>query len=117
MMMNKPHHFTGIFAGDYFIHRFILDGNQLFAYGYLRQIDRDGQYHIDYQSQQPPSKPLTLDADAHQIIGRISRKAYLLAKMRHWPNDAVGVAIIIDYSASKPTALSFGEWLRLLFTR
>lgn len=114
--MNEPHPFTGLFPGDYFIHRLDFGGQIVIAYGLVRQIDENGQYHADYQTQQTPAQPVTIQSDAHRVIGRISRRAYRLAQMRNWPNSESGVATIIDYSAGKPIALSLSERLQLLFT-
>jgi hypothetical protein len=115
--MDNSHHFTGLFAGDYFIHRFDFDGQGLFAYGLLRQIDENGKYHTDYQSQKPPAKPISVDGENHRVIGRISRRAYILAKLRSWPNTEAGVAAIVNYSAGRPIELSLSERFQLCFVR
>lgn len=113
--MSEAHHFTGLFPGDYFVHRFDFGGQIVIAYGLVRRIGADGQYHVDYQAQQPPFQPVTIQNGAHRVIGRISKRAYRLAQMRHWPNSESGVIAIVDYSAGKPISLSLSERLRLLF--
>ena|ERR1022692_1491911 len=108
---------TGLFPGDYFIHEFDFDGQSLFAYGLLHRVEDDGKYHADYQSSRPPSQPTTVSKDSHRVIGRISRRAYELARLRGWPNSRVGVTPLIDYSAGKQIRLSLQERFRLFFIR
>ncbi len=95
--MREAHHFTGLFPGDYFVHRFDFGGQIVIAYGLVRRIGADGQYHVDYQAQQPPFQPVTIQNDAHRVIGRISKRAYRLAQMRHWPNSESGVIAITRF--------------------
>ena len=112
--MNDPHAFSGLFAGDHFIHEFTISGQLLYAYGLIRKIDGEGKYHSDYQSQQPPSKTIELEPESHRVLARISKKAYALARLRQWPNTAAEVATIVDYSSGKAIRLSVTERLRLL---
>ena len=112
--MNEPHAFTGLFAGDHFIHEFTISGHALYASGVVRTIDADGHYHSDYQSRQPPSKTIELEPESHRVLARINKKAYELARLRRWPNTASEVTAIVDYSAGKPVRLSVAERLRLL---
>jgi hypothetical protein len=113
--MSGPHAMTGLFSGDYFIHRFDFDGHVFFAYGLLRSIDSEGRYHADYQCKEPPLKPTDVAKEDHRVVGRISKQAYMLARLRGWPNTESDVALLIDYSAGKSIALSVGERIRLLF--
>ena len=115
--MDEPHAFTGLFAGDYFIHRFDFDGHVVFAYGFVRSIDAEGHYHADYMAQEPPSKPASIEKEDHLVVGRITRRGYALARIRNWPNSEAGVAAIVDFAAGRPVALSLSERLRLLFIR
>jgi hypothetical protein len=115
--MNKVHAMTGLFPGDYFVHEFDFAGQRFFAYGLLRRIEDDGKDHADYQSSRPPSQPMTVSEDSHRVVGRISRRAYELARLRGWPNSQAGVAALIDYSAGKRIRLSLRERFRLLFIR
>jgi hypothetical protein len=113
----KPHAFTGLFAGDYFIHRFDVGDHVFIAYGFLRSI-KDGKYYAEYPFQKRPlSKPGTIEKEDHKVIGRITKQAYALAKIRNWPNDESGVAAIIDYAAGRPVILSLNERIRLFFSR
>src|SRR5947209_16388391 len=102
---NKVHALTGLFPGDYFIHEFDFDGQSFFAYGLLHRID-EGKYHADYQCSCPPSQPTAVEKESHRVVGRISRRAYELARLRGWPNSQSGVAALIDYSAGKRIPLS-----------
>jgi len=113
---NEVHAMTGLFPGDYFIHEFDFDGQSFFAYGLLHGIDGT-QYHADYQCSRPPSQPLTVSKDSHRVVGRITRRAYELARLRRWPNSQAGVAAVIDYSAGKQIPLSLTERFRLVFVR
>jgi hypothetical protein len=113
---NQAHALTGLFPGDYFIHEFDFDGQRFFAYGLLQRIE-DGKYHADYKCSRPPSEPTTVGKESHRVVGRISRRAYELARLRGWPNSEAGVAAVIDYSAGKRIPLSFGERFRLFFVR
>ena len=111
--VSESHPFTGLFAGDYFIHCFDFDGQTFFAYGLVREIGLDGRYHVDSQSQHSPTKAFVPKQD-QRVIGRISKRAYALARMRHWPNSEAGVLAVLDYSTGKLVALSVSERLRLL---
>ena len=113
---NEVHAFTGLFPGDFFIHEFDFGGQSFFAYGLLKQIDGT-KYHADYQCSNPPSQPLSVDKDSHRIVGRISRRAYELARLRRWPNSQAAVAALIDFSAGKKIPLSLSERFSLLFIR
>jgi hypothetical protein len=113
---NQVHAFTGLFPGDYFIHEFDFGGQSFFAYGLLQRIE-DGKYYADYQSSRPPSQPTTVEKESHRVVGRISRRAYELARLRGWPNSQTGVSAVTDYSAGKRIQLSFRERFRLLFVR
>jgi len=113
--VTEPHVFTGLFAGDYFIHRIDFGGHVVFAYGLVRSITPDGQYHCDYMAQEPPTKPTSLEAQDTRVVGRISRRGYALAAYRNWPNSEAGVACIVDFSAGRRIPLSFSERFRLLF--
>ena len=95
---NEVHAMTGLFPGDYFIHEFDFDGQSFFAYGLLRRIDGT-KYHADYKCSNPPSQPLTAPKQSHRIVGRISKRAYQLARLRRWPNSQEAVAALIDFSA------------------
>ena len=97
---NEVHHMTGLFPGDYFIHEFDIDGKRLFAYGLLRSIDRPN-YYVHYDCSNPPSQPLTLSKQSHRVVGRISKRAYQLARLRRWPNSQAEVSALIDFSAGK----------------
>ena len=113
---NKTHAFTGLFPGDHFIHEFDLGGQSFFAYGLLTRIDH-GKYHANYQSSPPPCQPTLIEKESHRIVGRISRRAYELARLRGWPNSQDGVAAVIDYSTGKRIRLSFRERIKLFFIR
>jgi hypothetical protein len=115
--MSKENPLMGLFPGDYFIHRFDFDGQILFAYGLLGRVDDDGKYYCDYRCNQPPPELKELDNEVHRVVGRISRRAYELARMRGWPNTEAGVAEVIDYSVGKNVKLSLEERLRLFFIR
>src|ERR1700739_1899329 len=99
--VNEVHAMTGLFPGDYFIHEFDFDGERFFAYGLLRRIDDDGKYYADYRCTRPPSEPTTVSKESRRVVGRISRRAYELARLRGWPNSQSGVAAVVDYSAGK----------------
>lgn len=115
--MSETHTFTGLFPGDFFIHRFDLAGQIFFAYGIIRDIDLNGNYRADYQSQQPPLKPLSVQNEEHRVVGRISKRAYELARLRNWPNNEEEVAMIIEYSTGRPVTLSIFERIRLFLVR
>jgi hypothetical protein len=115
-IQNEVHAFTGLFPGDYFIHEFDFEGESFFAYGLLRQIVGT-KYHADYQCSRPPSQPTTVEKQSHRVVGRISRRAYELARLRGWPNSQAGVDAVIDYSAGKRIRLSIAERLKLLLVR
>ena len=115
--MSEAHAFTDLFPGDYFIHRFDFDGHIIFAYGFLRNINANGQYQADYQSQKPPTQPTSVEKEAHLFVGRINKKAYALARLRNWPNTQEQVDTIIAYSAGKPVGLSFRERTQLMFVK
>jgi len=111
---NEVHAMTGLFPGDYFIHEFDFNGQSFYAYGLLRHIDGT-KYHADYKCSNPPSKPLTVSKQSHRVIGRISKRAYQLARLRRWPNSRTAVSALIDFSAGKKIPLSFSERFSLLF--
>ena len=113
---NSVHAMTGLFPGDYFIHEFEINGQSFFAYGLLRDI-ADGKCRADYQSRRPPAQPTVIEKESHRVVGRISRRAYELARLRHWPNSRPEVAELIDFSAGKRVRLSVSERLRLLLVR
>jgi len=113
---NEAHAMTGLFPGDYFIHEFDFGGEIFFAYGLLRSIDGT-KYHADYNSCNPPSRPLTVSKQSHRVVGRISKRAYQLAGLRRWPNSQTAVLALIDFSAGKKIPLSFSERISLLFVR
>jgi len=113
---NEVHALTGLFPGDYFIHEFDFDGQSFFAYGLLRSIDGT-KYHADYKCSNPPSQPLTVPKQSHRLVGRISKRAYQLARLRQWPNSQTAVSALIDFSAGKKIPLSFSERVSLLFVR
>ena len=103
-------------AGDYFIFCFDFDGQVFFAYGLVRRITLDGKSHhaADYPAQQLPLRSATVQSEDHRLVGRISKRAFVLARMRHWPNSETGVLAILDYSAGRPVDLSLAERLRLM---
>ena len=113
---NEVHAMTGLFPGDYFIHEFDFDGQSFLASGLHRRIDGT-KYHADYKCSNPPSQPLTAPKQSHRIVGRISKRAYQLARLRRWPNSQEAVAALIDFSAGKRIPLSLSERVRLLFIR
>lgn len=113
---NVVHAMTGLFPGDYFVHEFEFGGQSFFAYGLLRSIDGT-KYHADYKSGNPPSKPSTVSKESHRVVGRISKRAYQLARLRQWPNSQAEVSALIDFSAGKKIRLSFSERVSLLFVR
>jgi hypothetical protein len=106
----------GSFPGDYFIHEFDFDGQSFFACGLLRSIDGPN-YRADYMSRNPPSKPTRISKESHRVVGRISKRAYQLARLRQWPNSQAAVSALIDFSAGKKIPLSFSERFRLLLVR
>jgi hypothetical protein len=95
---------------------FGFDGESFFAYGLLRSID-GAKYHADYNCGKPPSQPLTVSKESHRVVGRISKRAYELARLRRWPNSQKAVSALIDFSAGKKIPMSFSERLSLLFVR
>ena len=113
--MIESNAFTGLLAGDYFIHCFEFEGQTLFAYGHVLEIGPDGRHHVDYQSQHRQSKHATAREEDHRVIGRISKRAYALARLRHWPKSEAGILAVLDYSVGQPVALSVSERLWLLF--
>lgn len=113
LKMSENHAFTGLFPGDYLIHLFDFDGYQTFAYGFLRNITASVQYEADYQCQQPPSQPIEMEKESHRVVGRISKKAYSLARLRNWPNTQAEVDEIVAYSGGKRIQLSFRERIQL----
>ncbi|HLV86332.1 MAG TPA: hypothetical protein VKV39_05095 [Candidatus Sulfotelmatobacter sp.] len=113
---NKVHAMTGLFPGDYFIQEFDFDGQSLFAYGLLRRIDGT-KYHADYNCSNPPSQPSSVSKESHRVVGRISKRAYHLARLRRWPNSQAAVSALIDFSAGKKIPLSVSERFSLLFVR
>jgi hypothetical protein len=115
--MYEAHAMAGLFPGDYFIHRFEIGERILFAYGLLRLIDEVGKYHADYRCSQPPAQPAEIAQSKQRVVGRISRRAYELARMRGWPNTEAAVAAVIDYSAGKGVPLRWEERFRLFFVR
>jgi hypothetical protein len=115
-LQNEAHAMTGLFPGDYFIHEFDLNGQIFFTYGLLRS--RVGaKYHADYNCSNPPSQPMTASKQSHRVVGRISKRAYQLARLRRWPNSQTAVSALIDFSAGKKIPLSFSERINLLFIR
>lgn len=113
--VKQPHALTGLFAGDYFIQRINFGGHVVFAYGFVRRITIEGQYHCDYMSQEPPTKPTTLLRGDILLVGRISKRGYALARLRNWPNSESGVGAIVDFSAGRHVPLSLRERFRLPF--
>ena len=113
---NEVHTMTGLFPGDYFIHEVDFDGQSFFAYGLLRSID-GSEYRADYNCSNPPSQPSTVSKESHRVVGRISKRAYQLARLRGWPNSQTAVSALIDFSAGKKIPLSFSERFSLLFVR
>ncbi len=113
--MNTTHAMAGLFPGDHFIHRLDFNGSPVIAYGLLNRIDSDGKYHADYQCRQSPTQPTEASKDSHAVVGRISKKAYELARIRNWPNTESEISFLIAYSAGKPIKITIAERLRLLF--
>lgn len=113
---NLVHALTGLFPGDYFIHEFDLEGQSFFSYGLIHRIE-DGIYYADYQCSCPPSRPTTVEKESHRVVGRISRSAYELARLRGWPNSPTEVWLLIEYSAGKRIRLSLWEKFRLLLIK
>jgi hypothetical protein len=113
---NEVHAMAGLLPGDYFIYALEIDGQRIFSYGLLRSIDGDN-YHAFYQSAKPPSRPLTISGGSHRVVGRISKRAYELARLRGWPNSQTAVSDLIDFSAGKKIPLSFSERFSLPFAR
>src|SRR6266403_3032441 len=111
--MDKKNPYGGLFPGDYFIHRIEMDGYIVHAYGFLRGKDHAGRLFADYQAQQTPTQPVSIDGDKTVVVGRITREAYCLAKLRHWPDSDEGVLAIITFSGGRKGVASFSERIRL----
>ena len=116
-MTEKKNPYEGLFPGDYFIHRMEMGGQIVHAYGFLRGKDHAGKLFADYQVRTPPTQELSVDADNMEVVGRISCKAYCLAKLRRWPDSDEDVLAIIAFSGGHKGIASLAERIQLLFTR
>ena len=116
--INQVHEFTGLFPGDYFIHEFALKEGSVFAVrAFLRSISVDGKYYSIISPEFEPREPglLRTFGELHSVLGRISHRAYELARLRGWPDSPAGVASIVAFSAGKKVKLSILERCRLFF--
>jgi hypothetical protein len=112
-MKQQPHPFTGLFPGDRIIHRFVFSGTALYAYGVIRKIDAEGQWHAEYMSSKTASRPTQLGPAEHEVVGRISARTYLLAKWRGWPNTKEEVDALLVFSSGREDYASWIERTKL----
>ena len=113
--MDKKNPYEGLFPGDYFIHRIEMGGEIFHAYGFLKGKDHAGNLYSDYQCSVAPTQELRIDAQRTEVVGRITKRAYLLAKLRNWPDSDEGILAIIAFSGGREGVASLMERIRLLF--
>src|SRR5262245_21892867 len=112
---NRPR--IELVPGDCFVYEFEVRGEQVFTYGLLERIKKNGKYQADFKAD---SVETTISCEGGRAVGtvaRISKRAYELARLRGWPKSQTGAGAIIDYSVGKRTCLSFQERWKLLFIR
>ena len=98
--------------GDYFIQRLEFGNTIVFGYCCLKGI-KDSKLIFDFQSRNPPLVGVELSQASHRLLGRISQEAYMLARLRGWPNSDASAQEILDFSDGQDVTVSFIERIRI----
>lgn len=95
-----------------------VNGGSVFSYERLVRVDSDGSCEPEWYSHDAAgSSHPPLPSGAHRIVGRLSRRAFELARLRNWPKAEAEVDALVRYSNGAPLALSLAERCQLFFIR
>jgi hypothetical protein len=114
--MNDSLSSANLVVGDHYVRRLEYDGRTSFCYERVLRVEPDGSRVVESFSRDPgaASHP-PLPAGSHRIHGRLSRRAFELARLRTWPDSEEAVQELVQYSAGGLLRLSVQERLQLVF--